>query len=134
MNPRLRVLELVCGEKGFAARELRDVISVLEYTVVETRVVSASVGHTSRAHNRHRPLLRTRALRARVVSLAKWDVFAPRDLQNQVNVGRRQPREEAQLNQGRHRTCGAGLYCELDKPVDHELAALEGSRALLHSV
>lgn len=133
MNPRLRALELVCGEKGFAARELRDVISVLEYTIVVTRVVSASVGHTSRANNRHRPLLKTRALRARAVSL-EWDVFAPCDLQNQVNVGRRQPREEAQLYQGRHRTCGASLHCELDKPVDHELAALEGSSALLHSV
>ena len=33
INPKLRVLELVCVEKDFAAREFKDVISVLEYTV-----------------------------------------------------------------------------------------------------
>ena len=32
LNPRLRLLELVSGEKGLAERELRDVMSVLEYT------------------------------------------------------------------------------------------------------
>ena len=33
INPKLRVLELVCGENDFAPREFKDVISVLEYTV-----------------------------------------------------------------------------------------------------